>query len=69
LEDNGVGFDPVHISARRVAGRGLGLAALNERARMLGGTLEIRSWPGGGTKVTCVIPIGHPHELLLGAEK
>lgn len=69
LEDNGVGFDLAQISARRVAGRGLGLAALNERARMLGGTLEIRSRPGGGAKVTCVIPIGHPHELLLGAEK
>ncbi|MHB9073878.1 MAG: PAS domain-containing sensor histidine kinase [Desulfobaccales bacterium] len=62
LEDNGAGFDPRQTSARRVAGRGLGLAALNERARMLGGTLEIRSQPGTGTKVTCVIPIGHPYE-------
>jgi PAS domain S-box-containing protein len=62
LEDNGTGFDPAQIAARRVAGRGLGLAALNERARMLGGTLEIRSQPGAGTKVTCVIPIGHPYE-------
>ncbi len=62
LEDNGTGFDPAQVSARRIAGRGLGLAALNERARMLGGTLEIRSQPGAGTKVTCVIPIGHPCE-------
>jgi PAS domain S-box-containing protein len=62
LEDNGTGFDPRQTSARRVAGRGLGLAALNERARMLGGTLDIRSQPGTGTKVTCVIPVGHPYE-------
>lgn len=62
LEDNGTGFDPIRVSARRFAGRGLGLAALNERARMLGGTLEIQSQPGAGTKVTCIIPIGHPHE-------
>lgn len=62
LEDNGAGFDPAQVSSRRIAGRGLGLAALNERARMLGGTLEIRSQPGAGTKVTCVIPIGHPYE-------
>jgi PAS domain S-box-containing protein len=62
LEDNGAGFDLRQTSARRVAGRGLGLAALNERARMLGGTLDIRSQPGTGTKVTCVIPIGHPYE-------
>jgi PAS domain S-box-containing protein len=62
LEDDGAGFDLVQLSARRIAGRGLGLAALNERARMLGGNLEIRSQPGAGTKVTCVIPIGHPYE-------
>ena len=61
LEDNGAGFDPAQTSTRRLAGRGLGLAALNERARMLGGSLEIRSQPGAGTKVTCVIPIGHPY--------
>ncbi len=62
LEDNGAGFDPAEVSDRRVAGRGLGLAALNERARMLGGTLEIWSQPGAGTKVTCVIPVGHIRE-------
>jgi signal transduction histidine kinase len=62
LEDNGTGFDPAQVSNRRLAGRGLGLAALNERARMLGGTLEVRSRPGEGTKVTVVIPIGHPVE-------
>jgi PAS domain S-box-containing protein len=62
LEDNGAGFDPAQISNRRVTGRGLGLAALNERARMLGGTLEIRSQPGVGTKVICTIPIDHLHE-------
>ena len=57
FEDNGAGFDPAQVSARRASGRGLGLAALDERARMLGGTLEIRSQPGSGTRVTCVIPV------------
>ena len=57
LEDNGAGFDPAQVSARRAAGRGLGLAALDERARMLGGTLEIRSQPGCGTRLTCIIPV------------
>ena len=69
LEDNGAGFDPAQVSARRIAGRGLGLAALNERARMLGGTLEIRSQPGAGTKVTCIIPIGHPSMSQLTVEE
>ena len=57
IEDNGAGFDPARVSARRAPSRGLGLAALDERARMLGGTLEIRSRPGFGTRITCVIPL------------
>ena len=57
LEDNGAGFDPAQALARRATGRGLGLAALDERARMLGGTLEVRSGPGCGTRVTCTIPV------------
>ncbi len=57
LEDNGLGFDPVEAAAYRAAGRGLGLAALEERTRMLGGSLEIRSRPGQGTRVTCIIPM------------
>jgi PAS domain S-box-containing protein len=57
LEDNGAGFDPTQALAHRASGRGLGLAALNERARILGGVLEIRSQPGFGTRVTCVIPV------------
>jgi PAS domain S-box-containing protein len=61
LEDNGRGFDPAQVSARRSAGRGLGLAALNERARMLGGTLQVSSRPGAGTRVTVAIPIVQPH--------
>jgi signal transduction histidine kinase len=59
LEDNGSGFDLDQVSARRGEGRGMGLAALDERARMLGGSLEIRTQPGHGTRITCVIPIGH----------
>jgi two-component system, NarL family, sensor histidine kinase UhpB len=59
LKDNGAGFDPAQVADRRAPDRGLGLAALYERSRMLGGTLEIRSQPGSGTRVTCVIPVDH----------
>jgi signal transduction histidine kinase len=58
LEDNGAGFDPTQVSGRRGTDRGMGLAALDERARMLGGTLSIQSQPGSGTRLTCAIPIG-----------
>jgi len=64
FEDNGAGFDPTRVLARRASGRGLGLAALDERARMLGGALEIRSQPGCGTRVTCVIPVDQGKSAL-----
>ena len=64
IEDNGAGFDPALVLARRAAGRGLGLAALDERARMLGGTLEIRSQPGAGTRMTCIIPVDQGRKAL-----
>ena len=64
IEDNGAGFDLALVLARRAGGRGLGLAALNERARMLGGTLEIRSQPGAGTRMTCIIPADQERQAL-----
>jgi len=57
LEDNGVGFDVAEILARDATCRGLGLAALYERARMLGGALDIWSRQGCGTRITCNIPV------------
>jgi signal transduction histidine kinase len=57
LQDNGVGFDVAEILARGASDRGLGLAALYERARMLGGALEISTRKGGGTRITCKIPV------------
>ena len=57
IEDNGAGFDPALVLARRATGRGLGLAALDERARMLRGTLEIRSQPVAGTRMTWSFPL------------
>ncbi|MDO9530597.1 MAG: sensor histidine kinase, partial [Deltaproteobacteria bacterium] len=64
IEDNGAGFDPTLVLARRATGRGLGLAALHERARMLGGTLDIWSQPGAGTRMTCVIPVDRARKAL-----
>jgi len=48
VEDDGVGFDPGDPALRS---RRLGLTSMEERARRLGGRLEIRSALGAGTTV------------------
>jgi signal transduction histidine kinase len=52
IADDGTGFD---ASARRDR-PSLGLASMNERARQLGGTLEIDTAPGRGTTVLAWVP-------------
>ena len=49
--DDGSGFDP---SASRA---GLGLAGMEERARILRGRLDVRSAPGMGTRIELRIPL------------
>lgn len=44
VSDDGVGFDP-----QAVPGTGLGLISMQERMRLIGGELSIRSAPGAGT--------------------
>lgn len=48
VSDDGVGFDP---DAAEVRSKHLGLTSMEERARRLGGRLEIRSAEGSGTTV------------------
>jgi signal transduction histidine kinase len=48
VTDDGIGFDPEQPELRS---RHLGLTSMEERARELGGHLEIRSAPGAGTTV------------------
>jgi signal transduction histidine kinase len=48
ITDDGVGFEPGRTELRS---RHLGLTSMEERARELGGRLEIRSAPGAGTTV------------------
>ncbi len=52
IQDNGDGFNPgVELSMPS-----LGLLGMQERARRLAGSLEIRSAPGCGTELTVLIP-------------
>ena len=56
VADDGVGFTvPAPAVGASVAG-GLGLVGMRERADALGGTLEVSSAPGKGTRIQIVIP-------------
>jgi signal transduction histidine kinase len=56
VSDNGRGFDP-ETSLVRAARRGhLGLVGMHERVRMLGGTTDIDSRPGGPTVISVMLP-------------
>lgn len=52
IEDDGRGFEATDVSEDRY-----GLIGMNERIKMLGGTLEIRSNPGEGTFVEATVPL------------
>jgi two-component system NarL family sensor kinase len=53
VEDDGQGFDPQQTPPERY-----GLAGMNERARLLGGSLHVRSAPGAGTQIEAAAPLG-----------
>ena len=55
--DDGLGFDVVDARARRGAALHLGLDALQERVRAVGGTASITSSPGRGTCVRFTVPL------------
>jgi hypothetical protein len=55
VSDEGPGFEP----ARGLEAGRLGLALMRERVRLLGGTFEIDSAPGRGTRILASIPTGN----------
>jgi len=59
VEDDGAGFDTNPIDGIASHG-GVGLLAMHERARMLGGSVTVESSPGEGTVVFIDVPNGPP---------
>ena len=55
IEDNGQGFDPDTLDEETV--RHFGLPFMRERAESVGGTLEMETKPGEGTKVIVKVPL------------
>jgi signal transduction histidine kinase len=73
IEDNGAGIEPAKLSTiyepfhqldaighRPSSGLGLGLAVAKRMAALLGGSLEIKSEPGRGTRATMHFPSQTP---------
>jgi len=52
IQDWGIGFDPAEVKKTRY-----GLAGMKERARLFGGTTEIDSSPGHGTRIIVTLPL------------
>ena len=58
VQDDGAGFDRAarNDGGGRNSSTAVGLGGMAERARLLGGTLELDSTPGWGTRVRAWIP-------------
>ena len=56
IEDDGKGFDLMRVVSRNITQRGLGLATMKERTRMLGGQFDLWSEQEKGTRITFRIP-------------
>ena len=70
VTDTGIGISPEQqrrlfgrfvqaddARAKRYQGSGLGLALSRELAQLMGGTLEVESEPGVGSRFTCTLPL------------
>jgi signal transduction histidine kinase len=69
--DSGIGMDeatlrrafrPFFTTRSRQGGRGIGLAASQALVLQLGGTLELESAPGRGTRARVRLPVPHRGE-------
>jgi PAS domain S-box-containing protein len=54
IHDDGKGFNPKDHNR---SNKGLGLSIMRERARAVGGTLQIKSAPGKGTQIHMAVPV------------
>jgi signal transduction histidine kinase len=57
VEDDGKGFEVEEIKGRNLSQRGLGLTAMEERVKLLGGKMEIWSKKGKGTRLIFSVPV------------
>jgi signal transduction histidine kinase len=75
VADTGIGIDPAdqarvfeRYACKREGGSGLGLSLVKSLIELHGGSVEIESALGRGTRVICRLPIGRGVGLLSGAD-
>lgn len=64
IQDNGCGFEPTLQSAKGPSEKSLGIAAMIERARMLGAKLDIHSRIDEGTCIVLEVPFMARHKEI-----
>jgi PAS domain S-box-containing protein len=64
VRDDGVGFDVTTTIERAASGGNLGLLGMRERVEILGGSLEIDSQSGQGTRIRISLPLSEPTSML-----
>jgi len=57
IADNGIGFDIRQVSQEKSTEKGMGLAAMQERALIIGSSLDISTQTDKGTQISFKIPI------------
>ncbi len=67
IEDDGRGFDPRTMAELAPSGRGLGLLGVRERMELLGGSADIESALGSGTRVVLKAPLTREAAWLASA--
>ena len=67
VADDGEGFEPEGRAL--TPGSGMGLLCMEERARLLDGTVRIQSAPGQGTVVEAALPVPAAGSVGLGSER
>ena len=60
VKDNGCGFKPQDLENSHC----LGLVGMRERAALVGGSLELQSRPGKGTRINFRLPLANRKVVL-----
>lgn len=60
VADDGQGFDPSSVKEKALQLHHIGLLGMQERAELIGGSTEVISEPGSGTKIVISVPCNPP---------